>query len=96
MSVLATIGKVIGGLVILAAVAVVYMTWLDSRKDKTFAACNLDYLNNRPDEQDGSKKGEYLQACMGAKGYKTITTKYCLLPIDFAYTTVCYETGFFP
>jgi len=48
MSVLVTIGKVIGGLLILGVVAAVYMRWLGSRKDKTFASCNLDYLNNRP------------------------------------------------
>jgi len=33
---------------------------------------------------------------VGVKGYKTITAKYCLVPIDFADTAICYDTGDLP
>jgi len=89
-------GKLIGGFIVLLLVYILYMSWLDKRKEMIFASCKLDYLTLQPEAKDEKRQYEYLRTCMSKSGYQFRIGTYCMDYSDINFSGLCYETGFLP
>lgn len=96
LAALKLIGKVLGGLLLLLVIYIVYMSWLEKRKEKAFASCKLDYLTLERDARDDQQQYNYLRACMGKSGYSERIDRYCVSYSDFTSGDRCFTTGFLP
>lgn len=95
MGVLTTIGKVIGGIILIGILAVVGIDWMAGQRDKAFAQCKLTFLQTHPNGDIYTQQAfEFLETCMAASGYK-FDYHRCNDP-SMRTADSCYYSGYIP